>query len=167
MDYENGTYDFILKKPIQVHVQGKGEEDFSTLVLREPAREHSKYAYKLKQMVTRSLKEIGDNNQPEDVNPEIGEIVEEKTPAQMLEDSEQMAEVLGIALELSNVVDLSDFVETFIKMAEKTAVKPIVLIDGQYVMKDAHTNQISLDDLQRMAVTYVSFFLTPSVMQGQ
>lgn len=165
MDYENGTYDFILKKPITVHVDGKGEESFQTLVLREPAREHSKQAYRLKQMVTRAVKEISE--QQADTNPEMGAEVEEKTPEQKQKDSQDMADVLGIALELSEKVDLGDFVETFIKMAEKTATKPVVSIDGKYTFKSAHTDQISLDELQRMAVTYVSFFLTPSVMQDQ
>lgn len=167
MDYEDGTHDFILEKPVKVHVTGKGEEEFPTLVLREPSREHAKYAYKLKQMVTRALKEISDNNPQEGINPEIVQQIEEKTPDERKKESQDMSEMLGIALELSNVVDLSDFVETFIKMAEKTAVSPIVAIDGKYVLKEAQTSQMSLADLQRLAVTYVSFFLMPSVMQGQ
>lgn len=167
MDYENGTHDFILNKPINAHVQGKGEEEFPTLTLREPSREHAKYAFKLKQMVTRALKEVGEQSNQEDINPELGQEIEDRTPEQMSKDSEDMAEVLGIALELSHNVDLADFVETFIKMAEKAAVKPIVLIDDKYTFKDAHTNQLSLSELQRLAVTYVSFFLMPSVMQGQ
>jgi len=119
----------------------------------------------------RALKEFEESHRQagNEVNTEIGvaEENEEKTEEQRLKDFDDVYQMATIALECSEKVDLGEFVDTFFSIAEKTALRPIVLIDGKYVLKDAHTSQMSLSEMQRLAVTYVSFFLTPSVMQGQ
>lgn len=169
MDIENGTHDYILNNPIKVHFAGKGEQEVICLVMREPTRAHAKKASKLKQWIMQCMMEVSkDSTQPQLVAAEEPSVLHEKSDSAVEKEAEEMKEALRISLMLSKTVDLGDFVETFIEMAQKPGVKKsIIMCDGEVPIKDIHFDQMSADEVEELAITYASFFHMPSVMQEQ
>ncbi len=167
MDIENGVDNFILKKPIMVKFEGEGSSrEVVALELREPTRKHLKRASRLKQMVMGAMMEASKMQGAEPQQTEPSKALDDKTPEELLKEAEDLRAGISIALVSSQSIDLGEFVELFIEMAIRKNVSPIVLCDGEIQIKESHFEDMSIEDIERLAITYASFFCMPSVLQG-
>ena len=166
MDLANGTHDYHLKRPITVYFAGKGDQEVTLIEMREPSRAHVKKSAKIKQMVMQSIIEMSKDTDNNQAGTEI-EKIENVSDEDHEENSKEMLDGLRVALLLSKTVDLGDFIECFVDMALKNAKKPIIMCDGEVPIKDIHFDQMSVDEIEEMALTYASFFHMPSEMQSK
>lgn len=168
MDIAEGTHEFILKKPIDVKFEGEGQSrSVMSLELREPTRKHLKRASRLKQMVTGAMMEAAKLQGVEAPQQYDAEKLEDKTPEDLTKESEELRDGISIALLSSQSIDLGDFIELFIEMALRKNANPIVVCEGEIEIKDIHFDEMDINDIERLAITYASFFCMPSVLQDQ
>lgn len=166
MDIETGTHEFILSRPIMVKFDGEGAaREIISLELVEPTRQHLKRAARLKQMIMGAMMEaskLSESEQPTEYDPDK---LHEKTPETITKESEDMRNGINIALVASQSIDLGEFQEIFIDMATRKNVKPIVLCENEIQIKESHFDDMHPDDIERLAITYASFFCMPSVLK--
>lgn len=158
MSIEDGTKEYVLKKPILVHFSGEGEKEIFSLSLREPKYEHAKEAYRLQQLAFLAIQNV--TKQQSTVGVETKPLHESDTEKMEL-DAEEIAISIKLALKTSDNVDMGDFVKKFVQMACNTAKSPIVMCDGIVPLKQAHIEQIPLPELLNLAVVWCSFFNSP------
>ncbi len=167
MDIEKGEHKHMMSRPIEVHIEGEGDVNVHALTLREPARCHMKKTSRLKQIVMGALHEASKLNKTDEANtvPEA-KPVRVKTNEEVEADAKEIQELLEVALVLTPGDGLGEFVETFISMVTNVSKKPVILCDDRVPMKDIHFDQMSIEAIEKLAITYVSFFCMPSVMQS-
>lgn len=165
MGIEEGTTEFTLTRPLEYRYQGSAEFA-DTVILREPIMDHANYCLKLKQLITRGLLDVqkifGDRSSPGDnLAREIKPFHESMDEIE--QETQSNRELISIAIQASSTVDISEFVETFGKMACLKARKPIALVDGRQTMTSALWSNLKVDDAFNMAVWWCSFFAMPSL----
>jgi hypothetical protein len=155
-----GTTDFFSEHEVSYSAKGVSKETHS-FVLREPSMEHAKFYMPIKQLVMKAFMALGEKhkNQSNDLSGEEVKAIEEDHE----EKSEEAAETLGAVFLISDVVDVSNFMETFRAMACMGGNKPIVMLDGEQRMTDAIWSGMHPDDGWKMAIRWTSFFAMPSV----
>lgn len=170
MDLANGKHDFHLTRPIMVHFSGDGDKEVTLIELHEPSRVHLKKASRLKQMVVKAMMDASkfsdksEDEEEEEVDGEEVKPIHEKTDEEHKKEAAELAKVLKMAL-LASDIDFGEFNETFIAMALKSSKKELLLLDGKVPIKSTHFDDMSVSDIESLAVTYASFFLMPSEMQ--
>lgn len=155
-----GTTEFFSEHEVSYSSKGVSKTTHS-FVLREPGMEHTKYYMAIKQLVMKAFMEIGEKhkNKSDDLSGEEVKAIEEDHD----EKSEESAETLAAVFMISEVVDVSSFMETFRAMACMGGNKPIVMLDGEQRMTDAIWSTMHPDDGWKMAIRWTSFFAMPSV----
>lgn len=153
-----GTTDFFSDHEVPYSCKGVTKETTS-FVLREPSMEHAKYYMPIKQLVMKAFMALGEKhkNNKEDLSGEEVKAIEDDHE----EKSNEAAESLAAIFLISDVVDVSNFMDTFRAMACMASNKPIVMLDGEQRMTDAIWNNMHPDDGWKMAIRWTSFFAMP------
>jgi hypothetical protein len=126
-------------------------------------------------MLTRAQLELVKGLDPESIREaqdkaKAGENVEsfDKEAQKIEDDSEQHYEFIKVLVAGSAVVDFTQFVSTFAKMAcVINPRKSVCMIDGRLAMNDTLWNNLHPDDAIEMALRWASFFVMPSEEGGQ
>lgn len=163
---EDGTTEYRIQRPFKYSHKGASlEAEFCELF--EPGMEHAKYYLKLKQMVVRAqleaakvAKELGFSE-----GDEMGMAGEEVQPMHDQTDeiesqAEEMEGLLLTTLQMSEKVDISQFVEIFSKMCFANSKKNICMVDGKEKMTEVLFNRMHPEDAFSLAVRWASFFVT-------
>lgn len=155
----DGTTDFFSDHEVSYSKKGV-ETQTTSFVLREPGMDHAKFYMPIKQLVMKAFMDLGEKhkNSREDLSGEEVKIIEDDHE----EKSDEAAETLGAIFLVSDVVDVSNFMETFRAMACMQCDKPIVMLDGEQRMTDAIWRTMHPDDGWKMAIRWTSFFAMPS-----
>lgn len=155
----DGTTDFFSDHEVSYSCKGVAKETTS-FVLREPGMDHAKYYMPIKQLVMKAFMALGEKHKSksEDLSGEEVKAIEDDHE----EMSDEAAESLGAVFLISDVVDVSNFMEIFRAMACMTSNKPIVMLDGEQRMTDAIWSTMHPDDGWKMAIRWTSFFAMPS-----
>jgi hypothetical protein len=174
MSIQDGSIEFPLTRPIKYKFDNETHEA-THVILQEPGMEHIKFYSKLKQMLTRAQLELVKGLDPESIREaqdkaKAGENVEsfDKEAQKIEDDSEQHYEFIKVLVAGSAVVDFTQFVSTFAKMAcVINPRKSVCMIDGRLAMNDTLWNNLHPDDAIEMALRWASFFVMPSEEGGQ
>jgi uncharacterized membrane protein len=164
MGIQDGTCEFALSKGVNYKFQGS-TVTAKMVTLKEPGMDHIKFYLKLKQMITRSqmelAKQAGEINKMRD---SIGEIVKplNEDVERIENETDDIHEVISLALQASETVDIGNFIETFEKMACLNGRKSICILDGHQSMTSVIWSNLKPDDAFNMAVRWCSFFGMPS-----
>jgi hypothetical protein len=155
-----GTTEFFSEHEVSYSAKGVSKET-NLFVLREPGMEHAKFYMPIKQLVMKAFMALGEKhkNQSDDLSGEEVKAIEEDHD----EKSDEAAETLAAVFMISDVVDVSNFMDTFRAMACMGGNKPIVMLDGEQRMTDAIWSTMHPDDGWKMAIRWTSFFAMPSV----
>jgi len=168
MAVENGSTEYTISTPFAYYSKEQsGEILASHLVMYEPAYEHSKYAYKIQQRITRLLMEIKER-QGEMNDASAGEEVKamHEEAKSIEENADGLAEAIGIGLMMSEKVDMSEFVELWSDMVTAPSERQIVLIDGHIPLNNVTLKRMNPNDVLGAAVRWAAFFGMPSWMQN-
>jgi hypothetical protein len=169
MSIKDGSIEFQLTKPFSYKFDNQSHEAV-LIKLQEPGMEHIKFYSKLKQMLTRAQMECIKNLDPESLleaqeQAKAGENVEsfDKQAKTIEDDSEQHYMTIRVMVEGSAVVDFTQFISTFAKMAcVINPRKAVCMIDGRRAMNDTLWNDLCPDDAIEIALRWCSFFVMPS-----
>ena len=155
----DGTTDFFSDHEVSYSCKGVSKET-TDFVLREPSSDHSKYYLPIRQLVMKAFMAIGEKHKSakDDLSGEEVKAIEDDHE----EKSDEAAETLGMVFMISDVVDVSVFMDMFRAMACMQCDKPIVMIDGEQRMTDAIWRTMHPDDAWKMAIRWTSFFAMPS-----
>ncbi len=156
----DGTTEFFSEHEVSYSAKGVSKTT-TEFVLREPGMEHAKYYMPIKQLVMKAFMALGEKhkNKSDDLSGEEVKAIEEDHE----ENSDEAAETLSAVFLISDVVDVSNFLETFRAMACMGGNKPIVMLDGEQRMTDAIWSAMHPDDGWKMAIRWTSFFAMPSL----
>lgn len=164
MSVQDGTCKFDLTRVVKYHSHGQPQEaDY--VILKEPCMDHVSFYLKLKQMITRSqmelAKQAGEINKLRD---SIGDVVKtlDEDADRIESETDMLHDGIVLALESSETVDISKFMETFAKMACLKARKSICMVGGELAMTSAIWSNLKPDDAFNIAVRWCSFFAMPS-----
>lgn len=161
---EDGTVEYRLIKPFEYKSNG-GTAVAEFCELLEPGYEHAKYYLKLKQMVVKAELEVAQMAtsmgfaSEEDMAGERVKPFHEQTE-EFENQSEEMEALLLVALQMSEKVDVSEFVATFAEMCTSGKRKSLCLVGGQEKITDFLFAQMHPEDAFAMAVKWCSFFVT-------
>jgi len=161
MGIKGGTVEFPLTRGLDYKRNGR-TETASHVVLQEPGMDHVKFYLRLKSMLTRSQIEFAKH--AGEIQESIGEVVKPLAEEVDRLESETDAthEMVSIALQASDTVDIGQFIGTFEKMVCVRSGKAIVMVDDKQVMTRVMWNNLKPDDAFNMSVRWCTFFGMPS-----
>jgi hypothetical protein len=171
MSIQDGTTTYRPTKVFKVACKGQ-MVDCDHIVLKEPKSEHAKHYLKLRQIIKKAEMDVAawaqKNFNVEQNESDAGEVIQpfhSEHPESEEENNEALKkqiEMLQLAVEQSDRVDLGTFVELFGKMACSNTTNAIAVCNGTERLKQSSWEKMCPDDQLEMAAHWCSFFVTPS-----
>jgi len=166
MGIQTGEVRYDLMNKVSYHDKDRGEVQAEFIILREPSYHHLKSALRIQQTVTRLIIDMQESDSIKTLQG--GESL--KTLHSDINDaensSEALAEMLDIAFLMSEIIDIGDFVEDWVKMAvNSSAKKGLCMLDGKYRLTQVHIENMDPNDILKMATKWAAFFGMPIALQ--
>lgn len=155
----NNEFTYDLTTPVRYAKDGDEAEGY-ILTLKAPTMAHSRFSYKLEQMIMRAMldaeKAIGDRNGVDIAGTEVTPVTDKSAEARAKE-AEDLAGMIEMAIMVSEKVDLDEFVSSFGKLATFKGA-PVCIIEDEQPMTDVLWSKMSPMEARKLAVKYAANF---------